>query len=191
MSLSSNGDSPASEFALVLGPRQLAAGLFLLITITVGFSTLSYAVGRLLEPQPASAGRSSDEEQIVVVDAVKDGALRRPTAPRRSVERTIAPPTPPPAAAAPTGTDLRRYFSEPIAGQLFYQVAASDRGLAGVLAMYLNEQGVPAQVATGPDERNYRVLAGPLETPADTERAGRRLRALGFEPFLRRIRPLE
>ncbi len=190
MSLSSNRDSTESEFALVLGPRQLAAGLFLLITITVGFSTLSYAVGRLLEPQPASAGHVSDEEQIVVVDPV-EGAVSRPAAPRRSVERASPPRTAAPAAAAPTGTDLQRYFHEPIAGQLFYQVAASDRGLAGVLAMYLNEQGVPAQVATGPDERSYRVLAGPLETSADTERVGRRLRTLGFEPFLRRIRPLE
>ncbi len=94
----------------------------------------------------------------------------------------------PAAKPASSGFSAKSYFREPNAGQLFLQVAAADRGVAEVFAEYLTRKSFPCQIATGPDERSYRVLVGPIKGRKQRGVLRSGLETSGFNPFLRQYR---
>lgn len=170
-------DAEHGEFTLVLGSRQLAFGLFMVVILMGTFTALAYIVGRMVLPVQAAAADHSAPEKVLVIDpATGERQVPAPPASRNAPARTAAPAPSPPAS----------HFKDPQPGQLFLQVAAADRGVAEVFTEYLTRQSFPCQVATGPDERSYRVLVGPVRDNGHlaTLRAG--LEGSGFKPFLRR-----
>ena len=162
------------EFTMVLGVRQITLGLFMAVILLGSFSAMAYVVGRAVIPSESAEVEAPDVERVLVVD------------PAGQEEETAAPSP----AAKPGSSEFsaESYFREPSPGQLFLQVAAADRGVAEVFAEYLTRKSFPCQIAPGPDERNYRILVGPIQgrQQLGTLRAG--LETSGFNPFPRRYK---
>ena len=168
-------DAQSREFAVVMGARQLVVVLFMAVVLMGTFTALAYVAGRVVLPIQAASVQHVPEE-VLVVNAATDKEVRSSQPePSRAAEVAARPAPPAPAL-----------FREPELGQLFFQVAAADRGVAEVFAEYLMRKQLSIQVATGPDERSYRVLVGPIR---DNEHLGELrdvLEESGFRPFLRR-----
>jgi cell division septation protein DedD len=161
---------------LELGPRQIAAGLFLVV-ILIGLSAAAaYLAGRSVWITPSR------------------GASATPSLAADTSQAPTAPPAAgaePAAAAIPAHPERPRpasYFRVPEPGQVFLQVVAVDRGPAEVFAEYLTRKGFSSLVAEGPDVRSYRVLVGPVANDNQIEPLRASLEAAGFQPFVRRYR---
>ncbi len=189
-------DTEQGNFTIVLGPRHIAVGLFMVVALMGTFSALTYVVGRVVAPLPASAQERAPAEQVLVVDASDEAASSR-TAPVKAAPAKAAKPAVVPHVAAPvsrprqTPASRKPYFAEPQPGQLFFQVAAVQRGVAEVCVEYLRRQRFDSQYTDGPDEQSYRVLVGPLRDSDEIRQLRARLGKLGFRPFLRRIKQQE
>lgn len=72
-------------------------------------------------------------------------------------------------------------------GQMFFQVAAVDKGMAEVSAQYLVQKGFSARVTPGPTSSVFRVLVGPLAGESQAQAMKGSLEELGFRPFLKRM----
>ena len=168
---------------VVLGARQAAVGLFLMVVLMGSFGGLTYIVGRMVMPSPAAAMApepEAAEEQVLFVSAVTE---KKTEAAEPAPAKPVIEPAP---AVRPWRPASGSHFREPAPGELFLQVAAVDRGVAEVFVEYLARQEIVAQYASGPDERSYRVLVGPISTNAQLEGLRERLEANGFQPFVRR-----
>jgi hypothetical protein len=73
-----------------------------------------------------------------------------------------------------------------IPGDTFLQIAAVDRGMAGVLVEVLTRKGFRAEVASGPTEDIFRVIVGPAKDAAALVRIKADLQAAGFTSFARK-----
>lgn len=179
-------DTEQGEFMFVVGSRQLAFGLFLVIALMVTFAALAYVVGRMASPvQASSTGEARQEKVLVIEAAAGQQLLSEARVPAKAPEPVAAPPSARPPA--PTAS----YFREAAPGQLYLQVAAADRGVAAVFAEYLTRRSFPCRVATGPDERSYRVLVGPIKGNEQLAKLRVGLKEYGFRPFLRRYKQAE
>lgn len=170
---------------VVLGARQAAVGLFLMVVLMGTFGGLTYIVGRMVMPSPAAAvapapAPEESEEQVLFVSAVTE---KKTEAAEPAPSKPVIDPAP---DARPWKPASGPHFREPAPGELFLQVAAVDRGVAEVFVEYLARREIVAQYASGPDERSYRVLVGPISTNAQLQQLRERLEADGFQPFVRR-----
>jgi hypothetical protein len=91
-------------------------------------------------------------------------------APINAAAKTPAPRSVTPASAAPgvlpeVSTDLPM-FAEPVAGAMYLQMGAVDKGAAAIFAEGLRKRGFRSFVATGPNASLFRVLIGPLRDAA-------------------------
>ncbi len=173
------------ESRLVLGNRQIAAALFLVLALVTVIAALSYIAGRAT-PAAASgaassvAGARQTPEQVIVVDAKSAAIPQQPASPA-AVPPTVAPSTPAAPAAPvslPAGPD-----AAPAPGTVFFQVASVDKGMADVSVQYLLEKGFSARRAPGASAAVYRVLVGPLEAGTAMGLTEAKLKELGFSPF--------
>ena len=200
-------DTQQGEFAIVLGARQVAVGLFMVVVLMGTFSAITYVIGRMMVPPPAEAVARKPADQVLVVDPVPapaPAATARP-APAPAVTRAKKPakrPAPAPVAlvrpvkpaprqaALPAAVPSTRapYFQKPRPGQLYFQVAAVQQGVARVCVEYLRREHLPSRYTDGPDEQSYRVLVGPLVDHEQIVQLRARLASLGFQPFLRRYK---
>lgn len=170
---------------LVLGNRQIAAALFVVLALVTVIATLSYIAGRATPASSTPAApavmavQHPGPEQVIVVDP-KSSAPQQPAAPA-AVPPSIAPTTPAAAPAGPivlpTGPD-----DPPAPGTMFFQVASVDKGMADVSVQYLLDKGFSARRAPGATPHVYRVLAGPID-PAQMGQTEAKLKDLGFSPF--------
>lgn len=172
------------ESRLVLGNRQIAAALFLVLALITVIATLSYIAGRATPDQgfsPAvSAVAPQVPEQVIVVDAKPPVVPQQPAAPAAlPPSATPAEPVAPVAPIAlPTGPD-----TPPAPGTVFFQVASVDKGMADVSVQYLLEKGFGARRAPGASGAVYRVLVGPIASGAEMGSTEAKLKELGFSPF--------
>lgn len=153
---------------LVLGNRQIAAALFMVLALVTVIATLAYIAGRATPgagsaPVSATAvsAQSKAPEQVIVVDA-KTAQQQAASAP----------------VAVPAGPD-----DPPAPGTLFFQVASVDKGMADVSVQYLIDKGFPARRAPGASAAVYRVLVGPLGSATQMSGIESQLKDLGFSPF--------
>ena len=170
---------------LVLGNRQIAAALFVVLALVTVIATLSYIAGRATPANATPAApavmavQRQGPEQVIVVDP-KASAPQQPAAPA-AIPPSVAPTTPAAAPAAPivlpTGPD-----DPPAPGTMFFQVASVDKGMADVSVQYLLDKGFSARRAPGATPHVYRVLAGPLDA-AQMGQTEAKLKDLGFSPF--------
>lgn len=177
------------EFNFVLGPRQIAIGLFLAVVLMGTFAAMAYVVGRAMLPIRAAALDDPVPEKVLVVDAA--APAKPTTAPEENGHAQKANghgngTNGAGALKVPAPATQTSYFKQPMKGELFLQVAAADRGVAAVFAEYLTRKNLPCQIADGPDDRNHRVLVGPIENNQQLTALRASLEESGFKPFLRR-----
>jgi hypothetical protein len=188
-------DTDKPEICFVVSARQLVAAVLMLFTLTVVVAIVVSVIGGMVRP-PSAVARSEapDTEAILVVDGMDSPAESKPakTADGEWVLVVDSPSAPrrEPETEARAGCQLEpgSYFASPAIGDLYLQVAAAGRGVAGVFAAYLDQEGVPVLVSEAPEAGTYRVLVGPLGGSEETAELKAKLEGLEFQPFLRRIR---
>ncbi|MEQ1886019.1 MAG: hypothetical protein ABL967_13225 [Bryobacteraceae bacterium] len=183
-----------SEFELVVGRRQIASWLFLVTLLLGTASTVAFLAGKMTAPASAKSAE------------VPAKPVTSTPAPVASVAPPIAEPANPGAVAVqvplPEASILNAPFSatkkpsngpeppifqEPKAGGVYLQMGAVERGMAVIFVEGLRKHGFDASAATGPNERIFRVLIGPLENPQAFTRAKMEVDAIGLGTFARKF----
>ena len=204
------------EFELVLGNRQLIS-VFLIVVILLGvFFSMGYIVGRnssptggistastkvTVEPSdtPSSASAAAPATQTPVTPPEPKASApeRVTTHPEQPAAETAAPPKPTPASPAkekrspapppaPARSERASVTGEPPAGD-YWQVVATARPDAEIVAEALTKKGLHAIVAPAPREGIFRVLVGPLPDSAAQAQTRTELEAAGFKnPIVRK-----
>jgi cell division septation protein DedD len=199
------------EFELVLGNRQLIS-VFLIVVILLGvFFSMGYIVGRNSSPTDAarnSAIAKSVEPPSPVPSAASPQASApvpetKSAPPERVTTHAEQPPTeaPPPKPTpvspakekrspspppAPARSERASVTGEPPAGD-YWQVVATARPDAEIVAEALGKKGMHAIVAPAPKEGIFRVLVGPLKDSAAQAQTRTDLEAAGFKnPIVRK-----
>ena len=203
------------EFELVLGNRQLIS-VFLIVVILLGvFFSMGYIVGR--NSSPSDAGRNSAIAKSVEppaetpspatsaappqtsapVPETKTAAPERVTTHAEQPAAEVPPPKPAPASPAkekrspspppaPARSERASVTGEPPAGD-YWQVVATARPDAEIVAEALGKKGMHAIVAPAPKEGIFRVLVGPLKDSATQAQTRTDLEAAGFKnPIVRK-----
>jgi hypothetical protein len=73
-----------------------------------------------------------------------------------------------------------------LVGNTFWQVAATDRGMAEVTCEVLTRKGLPTLLSDGPSAGIFRVLVGPIKTTDETNRYKAVLDEAQFHPFIKK-----
>jgi hypothetical protein len=205
------------EFELVLGNRQLISVFVIVVALLGVFFSMGYIVGRnssvsaavsdpargdthppesastdgstssgpsALQPLPSSSGTddaapaatSEPEKPAVAQPAVKSApAPAKDAKPRPFPSRDD---TPVPERAPVTGQ---------VAGGQYWQVVATTRPDAEIIAEALAKRGFHAVLAPAPKEGMFRVLVGPLADPPTQAQTRTNLEAVGFKnPIMRK-----
>jgi len=147
------------EFEFVLGRRQIASLLFVFSVVLMICVAASYTAGKSTVPKPTppvAAAREPDPPPIVMYQEAA------------------------PAAAEPP------LFAEPKIGSVYIQMAAIEKGVAVIFAEGLRKRGLPAFVASGPSEKIFRVLIGPLPDPASYVKVKDTVDKIGLATFARK-----
>jgi cell division septation protein DedD len=203
------------EFELVLGNRQLI-WVFLIVVVLLGtFFSMGYVVGRnsssgavdtarTEKPKPDkdadSSGGASDEPSDKSAPSATDStpstppeitkpAQSQPLAPATRPEpvrtKEVKPkPSPSPALAAPPVHAAAA--GEPSSGQ-YWQVVATARPDAEIVAEALGKKGFHAILAPAPKDGVFRVLVGPLPDAPTQAQTRTGLESAGFKnPIMRK-----
>ncbi|SRR5579883_16539 len=166
------------EFEIVLGRRQMASlGLVGAILLAV-FSGLFYVIGKSASPRPVVV---QSWETVPPPPPVAETPAPAPAAAPAAAAATTAAPADPPDAAP--------LFAEPQKGALYLQMGAVEKGVAQVWAEGLRTHHLNAFVASGPNEKIFRVLIGPLAGADAYRQAKQTVEDLGLSTFAKRIQP--
>jgi cell division septation protein DedD len=202
------------EFELVLGNRQLIS-VFLIVVILLGvFFSMGYIVGRNSSPTGGTTTATakvpvepSDTPPPASASAPQEKAPATPSEPKASAPERVtthaeqpAPEAPPPKPApstakekrspspppAPARSERAAVTGEPPSGD-YWQVVATTRPDAEIVAEALTKKGMHAIVAPAPKEGYFRVLVGPLKDSAGQAQTRTELEAAGFKnPIVRK-----
>jgi hypothetical protein len=203
------------EFELVLGNRQLIS-VFLIVVILLGvFFSMGYIVGRNSSPTdaarnsaiaknveppadtPSPATSSAPPQAPAAVPETKASAPERVTTHAEQPPVDAPPPKPTPVSPAkekrspapppaPAPSERASVTGEPPAGD-YWQVVATARPDAEIVAEALGKKGMHAIVAPAPKEGIFRVLVGPLKDSATQAQTRTDLEAAGFKnPIVRK-----
>jgi cell division septation protein DedD len=156
--------SESGEFEIVMGRRQMASVSLVVVVLLAVFSGVSYLIGKSA-PAPAPV------EQIPQIPVVQ--AVAQPVQPAKMPLADVITP----------GAPL---FAEPIQGAVYIQVGAVEKGVAQIWAEGLRTHGLEAFVASGPSDRIFRVLVGPLPSPDAYQHAKDVLDRIGLATFGRK-----
>jgi cell division septation protein DedD len=204
------------EFELVLGNRQLIS-VFLIVVILLGvFFSMGYIVGRNSspsdtartekpKPDPGSGdtpGQAPGDEPRTPSpnDSTTDSTapstppeITKPAQPQQAAPAPVKPepirkevrgkPSPSPAPAAPVHAAAS---GEPSSGQ-YWQVVATARPDAEIIAEALGKKGFHVVLAPAPKDGVFRVLVGPLADAPTQAQTRTGLESAGFKnPILRK-----
>jgi cell division septation protein DedD len=201
-------ESPASpEFEMVVGRRQVASWLFLIVMLLGVASTLAYLAGRMSAPaaartasdvstpqkptEPAPPPAAAAPVSLLPASAPEDvpeNAPVNPAAPAVSSPLPQATILNPPFAAIrkPALGPEPPLFQDPKPGSVYLQMGALTHGMAIVLTEGLRKHGFDASIAPGPSEKIFRVLIGPLPDAQAFARAKAEVDAMELGTFARR-----
>ena len=171
--------SENSEYEIVLGRTQIASWLFVAVMGVAVCSSLAYLAGKAIAarrtavnfspavapapiPTPVVAPAALPQASIMVAPKVDLASLVKN-------QRTSAP-----------------LFAEPEVGKVYVQIGAVERGMAMLLAEGLRTHGFESFVASGPNEKIFRVLIGPLPDPAAFQQAMVTVNSLELSSFARK-----
>jgi cell division septation protein DedD len=202
------------EFELVLGNRQLIS-VFLIVVILLGvFFSMGYIVGRNSSPAevarssaiaksveppvetpPASSAEPPPQTPAAVPESKTTASDRVTThAEQPAAEAPPPKPTPvnpvkekrSPAPATAARSERASVTGEPTTGD-YWQVVATTRPDAEIVAEALTKKGMHAIIAPAPKEGYFRVLVGPLQDASAQAQARTELEAAGFKnPIVRK-----
>jgi len=199
------------EFELVLGNRQLIS-VFLIVVILLGvFFSMGYIVGRNSSPTEAARSMASTRTSVepaetpppVTTAAPPAAPEPKATTPEHVTTHAEQPPVEAPAPKptpvspakekrspspppAPARSERASVTGEPPAGD-YWQVVATARPDAEIVAEALGKKGMHAIVAPAPKEGIFRVLVGPLKDSATQAQTRTDLEAAGFKnPIVRK-----
>jgi len=205
------------EFELVLGNRQLISVFLIVVILLGVFFSMGYIVGRNSsgaapdiarneKPKPDkdadSSDGSSDEPSDqsakpsandstpstppeITKPAQSQPPAPAPTRPEPVRAREVKPkPSPSPAPAAPPVHAAAA--GEPSSGQ-YWQVVATARPDAEIVAEALGKKGFHAILAPAPKDGVFRVLVGPLPDAPTQAQTRTGLESAGFKnPIMRK-----
>lgn len=184
-------------FEFSVGQRQIAALGFVAVLVLGCVATVAYLAGRVAGPrQDAVAANSSSRRTGPSTQSVPAPAQK--AEPRPHVEQlivvepastTAVPAQPKPVAPSPApvkAPELKPVAQELLAGNTFWQVAATDRGMSEVTLEVLTRKGLPTLLSEGPSSGILRVLVGPIRTPEESARTKAVLDDAGFHPFIKK-----
>ena len=164
-----SGEDSAAEFEIVLGRRQLASVLFVGTVVVAVFSSLAYLTGKSVAAAPKIVPAPVPQATTAAPPAKIEAPQVKPAEPPIKAEARPEPPL----------------FAEPVSGAVYLQLGAVEKGIAVIFAEGFRKRGFPAFVATGPNERIFRVLIGPLNSEA-YERNKAAMDDLGLTSFARK-----
>jgi len=202
------------EFELVLGNRQLISVFLIVVILLCVFFSMGYIVGRNSSAGSTTEARNGSGKPIVVERPSPASPATSSPATNPAQEPAAAPseakppesthpeqPAPAPAAAAPTPPketkkeakptpapppERASVSGEPAAGS-YWQVVATSRPDAEIIAEALSKKGFHSLVAPGPKDNLFRVLVGPLKDAATQAQTRTNLEAAGFKnPIVRK-----
>ena len=164
-------DDELIDFEIVFGRTQIAGTALLVVVVLAVVSGVSYLVGKSngspTQAAPASPAAEAKDPKAAAPTAAKTGA---------------------PSASNVVLSSLP-VVQEPAIGKTYFQVGAIDKGLAIIWAEGLRTHGFDAIVATGPTDKMWRVLIGPLADQQAYQRTKQMLDALGIQTFERKPAP--
>jgi len=193
------------EFELVLGNRQLISVFLIVVILLAVFFSMGYIVGRNSAP-----GATTETARSTAPTAVESTpkASPAPSSPLPSPDTPVAPADEPPTATHPEQPAVAHAKPEaasaakppkpepvaeraPAAGEPgpgeYWQVVATARPDAEIIAEALTKKGFHATVAPAPKEGVYRVLVGPLKDAPAQAQTRTNLEAAGFKnPLMRK-----
>jgi len=204
------------EFELVLGNRQLIS-VFLIVVVLLGvFFSMGYIVGRNSSPAPTEIARnekvpkpdpnadSDDPDTDGGGTPASTGNSTPPstTPPQTTKPAQSQPPAPLPAKteplraketkpkpspSPPPGTPVHAAAAgEPSSGQ-YWQVVATSRPDAEIIAEALGNKGFHVVLAPAPKDGIFRVLVGPLADASTQAQTRTGLESAGFKnPIMRK-----
>jgi cell division septation protein DedD len=161
------------EFEIVLGRAQIASWLFVAVIAIAVCSSLAYLAGKAAAPKRAVASVSTPAPAVAPAPMPTASILVPPKADLPSILKTAGKSGPP-------------LFVEPEAGKVYIQIGAVERGMATILAEGLRSHGFDAFVASGPSEKIFRVLIGPLPDPDSFRQAKAAVDAIDLATFARK-----
>lgn len=205
------------EFELVLGNRQLISVFLIVVILLGVFFSMGYIVGRNSAPggapeaaratksaadlpsdtsAPASPSAPAEPASKAEPEASRPATEQVATHPEQPAPAAEAPPaakTAPAAAkekkspiAPPPASERVSVTGQPEAGQ-YWQVVATARPDAEIVAEALGKKGLHAIIAPAPREGFFRVLVGPLPDAATQAQTRTQLEAAGFKnPIVRK-----
>lgn len=200
------------EFELVLGNRQLIS-VFLIIVVLLGvFFSMGYIVGRNSSPVETARTEKPSADTSAATSSSSDATTSSPPAIETPSSNT-ASETPPsitqPEKPAPTraaraeSKEVKKEKRSPapaseapaapasvtnqVASGQYWQVVATARPDAEIIAEALGKKGFHAILSPAPKEGVFRVLVGPFAEAASQAQARTNLEAAGFKnPILRK-----
>ena len=202
------------EFELVLGNRQLISVFLIVVILLAVFFSMGYIVGR--NSAPGATTETARNAAPTAVEPTQK-ASPAPSSPLPSPDTPVAPADEPPAATHPEQPAAAHAKPEPVAAHAkpeaasaakppkpepvperapaagepgpgeYWQVVATARPDAEIIAEALTKKGFHAMVAPAPKEGVYRVLVGPLKDAPAQAQTRTNLEAAGFKnPLMRK-----
>lgn len=166
---------PEQEFERVVGKRQIAAITFVVLVLVAVCSGGSYLAGK-------ASQREESSQPLIRLEET-------PAAPPPMLEATIVPPAPviPSAPAVPVPVAAEApLFGSPVPKAIYIQVGAVEKGVAIVFAEGLRKHALNSFVASGPNDKIFRVLIGPFADAEGYQKAQRVVNDIGLASFARR-----
>ena len=171
-------DDSEEEFELVVGRRQVAGILFLVLVVVAVCSGGSYLAGKAIA---ATREVPADPEIKIEQPAATPAPMPAPM-----LEATIV--REPAAAPAPKATEAP-LFANPNPQAIYIQVGAVDKAVAVILAEGLRKHALDSFVAPGPGTKSFRVLIGPFADAEAYQKARNVVSEIGLDNFARRYQP--
>ena len=205
------------EFELVLGNRQLISVFLIVVILLGVFFSMGYIVGRNSSPGAAETARNEKPKPDQAADSSSPAILPRrrtkPPRPRQPIPALRPRPIPrlrsPPSRHNPRHRPLQRprkkselnplhrpprrapveraaAAGEPASGQ-YWQVVATARPDAEIIAEALGKKGFHVVLAPAPKDGIFRVLVGPLPDAPTQAQTRTGLESAGFKnPIMRK-----
>jgi len=205
------------EFELILGNRQLISVFVIVVVLLAVFFSMGYIVGRNSSPtetarsekpkpdaessgnpdaapsetpSPSASEPANPPASEPAPEVTKPAQAPPPPAPAKPEPiRKEAPPKPSPVTSppAPTGAPVHAAAAGEPAGGQYWQVVATARPDAEIIAEALGKKGFHVVLAPAPKEGIYRVLVGPLRDAATQAQIRTGLESAGFKnPLMRK-----
>jgi cell division septation protein DedD len=168
------------EFEIVLGRAQIASWIFVGLIAIAMCSSLAYLAGKSAGPRKAPPPIAE------VKPALAEAKPPAAPAPLPAASIVMPPKADLPTMLKTTANPNKALFAEPETGQVYIQIGAVERGMAMILAEGLRSHGFDAFVATGPSEKIFRVLIGPLPDPDSFRQAKAAVDAIDLATYARK-----